>query len=193
MRIDATASIKAAGGNGGGGYASGGLAEYWSGTGGGGGGGIICLVHTGDIVNAGAVTAPGGSAGAVTQLGGGTEPEGGKGQDGSSGTVLITNIADLLGGGEWEPEWVTCSFDYSNPGKPRNLVLVVNTDGVPTATNYMSGNMPARYTTLQVLKGSVFAFSGPSTMVTGDGATHLFGSGLEPNVYVVDGDFTITG
>lgn len=193
VRIGSTARIGSNGGNGGtsSGRYDGSTVYHYPGSGGGGGGGIVCIVHTGDIVNQGNVSALGGTSPMPSNTNG-TTGTSAKGQDGSSGTVLITNIADLLGEGEWEPEWVTCSFDYSSPGKPSKLALVVNVDGVPTAINYASGNMPARYTTLQVLKGSIFAFDGIATFTTGE-TVPLFDDGMSMYVMHANGDFTITG
>lgn len=116
VRIASTAAIRAKGGDGGAGSGSydGSTMYGYSGSGGGGGGGIVCLVHTGDIINAGAVTASGGVSPTPTDASGGsgTNSAGAKGQDGSSGTVLIANIADLLG----EGEWATLTVAHMNSG-----------------------------------------------------------------------------
>lgn len=93
VRIGGTAKISATGGDGGDayGYAASGTILEFGGGGGSGGGGIVCIVHTGDIVNAGAVTASPGTAGINK-----TNSAYAAGQSGESGTVLITNISDLL-------------------------------------------------------------------------------------------------
>lgn len=90
--IGAQGVIRARGGDGANGVAattSSGNTTY-SGGGGAAGGGIICIVHTGDILNTGSIQAPGGTGGAS---GGGSATAG---ANGSTGTVLITNITDLL-------------------------------------------------------------------------------------------------
>lgn len=101
VRINSTARISAQGGNAGSGSGSySGPTMYgYSGCGGGAGGGIVCLVHTGDIVNQGSVVAPGGtSPNPIDASGGsGTNSAGAKGQDGEEGTVLIAKISDLVG------------------------------------------------------------------------------------------------
>ena len=110
VRINGTAAIRSSGGNGAMGVGNGAYnttsGYRWvyaiaTGGGGGGGGGIVAIVHTGDIINSGAVTALGGSGGkgiSYTKEYGSwdataTSSDGAKG---STGTVLITNIADLL-------------------------------------------------------------------------------------------------
>ena len=127
VRINSTASIRATGGKGGNGV----WGEYgpYSGSGGGGGGGIVCIVHTGDVVTAGAVTASGGTGGTTTS----TRPQC-DGQDGSSGTVLITNIADLLGEGGDGYEWATISTVSGGAGtRATGVYCVTSEDGHPIA------------------------------------------------------------
>ena len=110
VRINGTAAIRSTGGNGATGVGNGDFnstsGHRWvyaiaTGGGGGGGGGIVVIVHTGDIINSGAVTALGGPGGKGISY---TEDYGARvatatssdGANGSSGTVLITNISDLL-------------------------------------------------------------------------------------------------
>lgn len=95
VRINGTGKIHASGGNGANGRASVGNARniILSGGGGGGGGGIICLVHTGDIINSGDVVATGGAGGGVATV---DDYSSNPGSNGFAGTVLITEIADLL-------------------------------------------------------------------------------------------------
>lgn len=185
VRINSTAAIRAKGGNGGAGVGSysGATMYAYSGSGGGGGGGIVCIVHTGDIVNQGDVSALGGTSPTPS----GTNGANAKGQDGSSGTVLITNIADLLGEGEWEPEWVTCTLENAFPPA---LSLVINVDGVPTLANYTVGTVPSGHTTLQVLKNSIWAIRIKGSIVYG-GVLLVRESTLD--VYVATEDFTIAG
>ena len=94
VRVNSEAKISSRGGNGGttSGRYDGPTYYGYPGSGGGGGGGIICLVHTGNIVNQGEVSAAGG----VSPTPSGTNGDFAKGQDGFPGTVLITNISDLL-------------------------------------------------------------------------------------------------
>ena len=110
VRINGTAAIRSTGGNGATGVGNGDLnstsGHKWAyaiatGGGGGGGGGIVVIVHTGDIINSGAVTALGGPGGKGISY---TEEyaswdataTSSDGANGSSGTVLMTNISDLL-------------------------------------------------------------------------------------------------
>lgn len=90
VRISATGKISANGGNGGAGVSS---SITISGGGGGGGGGIVCLIHSGDIVNNGSVIANGGRGGAAGRY---YNNVGNPGQDGSVGAVLIQSLNTLL-------------------------------------------------------------------------------------------------
>lgn len=98
VRISATGKISANGGNGGAGAVS--NVSKWSnsvrnisGGGGGAGGGIVCLIHSGDIVNNGSVIANGGHGGAAGTY---YDSVGNPGQDGSVGAVLIQSLNTLL-------------------------------------------------------------------------------------------------
>lgn len=131
VRIGSTARIGSNGGNGGtsSGRYDGSTVYHYPGSGGGGGGGIVCIVHTGDIVNQGNVSALGGTSPMPSNTNG-TTGTSAKGQDGSSGTVLITNISDLLGEGGDEYEWATLTIQAASTG----LYGVVSShDGIPYA------------------------------------------------------------
>lgn len=182
--IGANGVIRAKGGNG----ANGRSATESSGNtvfvggGGAGGGGIVCIVHTGNFVNAGVVQAPGGSGGAA---GGGNSTAG---SDGASGTVLITNIADLLEDGGDGYEWATISTVSGGAGTAATgIYCVTSDDGHPIAVelsgqqqipvlvgsylrddyswtvNEFLSDVEAVGTNLYLIKGDVFlSFMGPS-------------------------------
>ena len=93
VRIGETGVLSAGGGPGGQGAYVYGYNNYAaSGGGGGGGGGIIALVHTGDLINSGAIRASGGDGGAKANESEVCYP----GNAGTVGTIFIKAISELL-------------------------------------------------------------------------------------------------